>query len=225
MGTVCTCVVSHSLNNRAELVFLSLPWVWSAKLCRRNRVTRLHFLSCCSSINYPCWQTAWCGCGTGFADAAVGTCPGICSNTRVSQSPSWWPQPWCWFPLSSPPTTRYLSSPLESGISADKLLAKFSCSATHFNWRVLLHTHSLLLKFKSSWIVAWSNPLHCETIHSCSILLCCPTGSNFCSHPPPQSFPQPDPRGMMSGILCECVSWMTGKLFLFPVRESTKGIL
>lgn len=56
------------------------------------------------------------------------------------------------------------------------------------------HSHPLKLKF--SWIVSWSNPLHCESISQhnwrerrlkhqtstfCSTLVFCPTSSGFCS--------------------------------------------
>lgn len=124
----CTTTVSKILWEILQKWLLACFWAtmclfWvlpaTATVCRISKVTRLHvslkrcmenIFSSGSSIYYPCWQTAWCGCGTGFADVAVGTCPGICSSMRVSQSPSWWPQPWWEFPLWSPPTTRYLSS-------------------------------------------------------------------------------------------------------------------
>lgn len=68
----------------------------------------VNFFSSSSSIYYPYWQTAWCGCGTGSADAAVETCPGICSSTKVFQIPFYWSQP-CWIPLKSPPITKCFS--------------------------------------------------------------------------------------------------------------------
>lgn len=168
------------------------------------------FKSCCSSssssssgssINYPCWQTAWCGCGTGFADAAVGTCPGICSNKRVFQSPSWWPQPWYWFPLSSP-ATRYLT---ENKLLLNVVSAQINFWQTSHAGLSLISnfpeesscTHSLLLNFKASWIVSRSDPLHWET-NKCLLTVTTPVLSpqaqtsappfhNQC--PPPLKFP------------------------------------
>lgn len=145
-----------------------------------------------SSIYYPCWQTAWCGCGTGFADVAVGTCPGICSSMRVSQSPSWWPQPWWEFPLWSPPTTRYLSS---SGNKSSWIW--YQCRLTP--GKVLMETNSLYLRLpwgvllQTSWIYSSLSPhglcrdqiqsiVEPSNMHFCSVLVSCPTSFRLQLH-------------------------------------------
>ena len=83
--------------------------------------------------------------------------------------------------------------------------------------------HSIFKKALSHWRKRFKT----SNIHFCSILVSCLIISDHCStfEHSPQSFPLRDPRGMMSGILCECVSWMTGKLLLLPLPEYTGGIL
>lgn len=160
-----------------------------------------------SSILYPCWQTAWCGCGTGFADAAVEICPRICSSTRVSQIPFWWHRPCCnsQTKLVGLKTNTFFpfKNKKEKKKTADKSQAKFLCSQAELMSNFTSGSssrHSHLLRVLMGCVIKtllWSSFLlpkedfkpsniHWDQPHRLRAL-------------PPQCFPQWDPKGMMSG--------------------------
>lgn len=96
--------------------------------------------------------------------------------------------------------TQVLLNLVSVQINSGKVLMQFGLS----------HTLMRSPHFYSSTVdCVKSTPLGNHQTSTSSENVCAVPEAQTCAPPlnnPPQSFPQPDPSGMMSGILCECVS-------------------